>query len=722
MDTTKSARFSLKSFACFLITPFILASLLYIDLSKNNIQRQFLTGKQAVSIQDDTAEGPIPIEAVLTYQNPTYTLTQPNANFISLHFAEINLPDGDYVTLADQNGNVYCSYPDVDILLPGEGAGWASLVFGDTITLSLHINSGLPEEEYTGYQVYADQYYFSGHEGAEAEDEPVTEAIVNTDEKENVECYSGDSDYYPYQSPVALLYNTSSHKVCTAFIVGQDGYVLTNEHCVTDADELSTVELWFNYQYTTCGGGTLDSLTKVLASNLSFIQDSPVSGGYDYALLHITDTSAIDSFGYLWLDVSTPEDDERISIPQHPSGAPKQFAVYDTEQVSGYCEVETGIYNSTESMYTCDTEGGSSGSPVISYETNEVFILHHATNGLAYPFTANFGIRIEEFWSEIDDFIRPRTVTHLVYPSLGASPINDTTPEYLFLEPTMADEIRLWVAHNTEGVIVNEWLDRSVVCAGPGSCSYEPSEVHPYGEYTVMFQTRNTAGTSDWSEEFYYNMGESPTLPTIVSPIGTENLIRPIYSWDGGHWVNEYNIFVSHAAVGTMINEWVDDLDVCTAYDCTWQSDVHLRTGNHSWWLRSRSGHGTTSWTSPEVFKIWNTTAPTGSVTKVYPEADDSFAFNEFTFIWEENTRASWYKIFMTDSIGKLYNQYHRAAEICYGSNCSLPHSVYAPLLFAPRGLSELPTDTWIHWQVMPVNVAGNGSWTGYTKFWMYSP
>ena len=216
-------------------------------------------------------------------------------------------------------------------------------------------------------------------------------------------------------------------------------------------------------------------------------------------------------------------------------------------------------------------------------------------------------------------------------------------------------------------------------------------------------------------------------VPILLSPSGNYSQIRPNYIWQEFNNATLLHVFVSNASTGTVHNDWYSASSVCPGSsggsgECGLHADEHLRTGNHTWWVRGSNGDVTSGWSDPMNFKIWNTSAPTGSVSKSFPGPSDAFTFDEFTFIWTENIRASWYKVYMTDSVGKLYNQYHRAADICYGSSCFLSHGIYAPLIHATRGLSELPTSVWIHWQVMPVNVAGNGDWTGYTKFWMYPP
>jgi hypothetical protein len=108
---------------------------------------------------------------------------------------------------------------------------------------------------------------------------------------------------------------------------------------------------------------------------------------------------------YLEIDNILPSLDDAIYIPQHPSGRDLELAIFDSSifagDVGGLCRIwSTGEKGSDKTCsygaafkdfsYICDTEGGSSGAPVISADTNLVVGLHHCGGGcgdnLAIPF------------------------------------------------------------------------------------------------------------------------------------------------------------------------------------------------------------------------------------------------------------------------------------------------------------------------------------------------
>ena len=232
-----------------------------------------------------------------------------------------------------------------------------------------------------------------------------------------------------------------------------------------------------------------------------------------------------------------------------------------------------------------------------------------------------------------------------------------------------------------------------------------------------------------------------PAAPTLVAPSGIIGSVRPLYTWQESAGATQYRILVSNTVTGTVLNKWycgdggcefsstyeveteiVKECGefVCLAGECSLKSPIQLRTGNHTWWMKAANAEGVSSWSSPMNFRVWNSIPPSGSVTQIYPYNNSDFLSYDLTFYWTQLDRASWYKVLISDQDGKLYYQIHRAADICYKDYCYLPAATYEPLLEPARSLSELPTSRWISWYVMPVNVAGDGSWSGPFKFWLW--
>ena len=73
--------------------------------------------------------------------------------------------------------------------------------------------------------------------------------------------------------------------------------------------------------------------------------------------------------------------------------------------------------------YSCDTEGGSSGSPILSHTNNKAVALHHYSSGC----NGNLGAPIYCFYSEIEGFLTPTNPTN---SSSTASPTRSPVTSY----------------------------------------------------------------------------------------------------------------------------------------------------------------------------------------------------------------------------------------------------------------------------------------------------
>ena len=110
------------------------------------------------------------------------------------------------------------------------------------------------------------------------------------------------------------------------------------------------------------------------------------------------------------IDIRPAIDGEEIYIPQHPGGRAKEFGLIDTNEAGNKCRVLNsnsgccGCSGYKDVRYTCDTQGGSSGSPVLARSSHRVIALHHcggACNG-------NMGVPVSEF---------PAAAINLIYPN-----------------------------------------------------------------------------------------------------------------------------------------------------------------------------------------------------------------------------------------------------------------------------------------------------------------
>jgi len=182
---------------------------------------------------------------------------------------------------------------------------------------------------------------------------------------------------------------------------------MTNNHCTWDDNdfdtqgELDRMEFQFMYEDPTCGGSGA-------TFEYSFMSGTWLESHHnlDYTLIQAPAAEdPASTYGWLRIDYRLPEIDELMYIIGHPSGRPKEISLYSTDSTDqdnpdGFCEVfstdEPACVGGPvgELGYFCDTEGGNSGSPVLSRDTHKVIALHHCA------FCPNRGVRIQPIWDQ----------------------------------------------------------------------------------------------------------------------------------------------------------------------------------------------------------------------------------------------------------------------------------------------------------------------------------
>lgn len=327
--------------------------------------------------------------------------SEPGASFIKVHIAELSLPEGATLEIASPDRSEIFHYREglntpmtIDASAGDNGTTRFSAmsVTGDAVEVRLlgnranakvvidSIQVGLPNEQ-------IEQIVNANPNGEES--------ICGSDNKQAAVCYADShSTEYQHSKPVARLL-IDGRSLCTAWRVGPDNLLMTNNHCIETAAEAANTEVWFNYQLASCGGSRATT-TKVQANQL-------LETGYtlDYSLFTVSNFAAIESFGYLGLDPRIPNQSETIYIPQHPGGRLKELGI-ETDYQGTRCIVDAPITNgrgnNTDAGYLCDTEGGSSGSPVLTASSNNVIALHHL--GGCY----NKGAHISKIWPSISQY------------------------------------------------------------------------------------------------------------------------------------------------------------------------------------------------------------------------------------------------------------------------------------------------------------------------------
>ena len=300
------------------------------------------------------------------------TVISPGAEFLRIHFKRFNLPDGDYLTISSPDGADFWTYTGKGPR--GTGELWSFSVDGDTAVLELHSGNRIEKGRARRYGLTVDRI---AHGTVPLNEEgPIAKVICGTDGKENAACYSGSIN----TNPVARLSFQSggSSFVCTGWLVAgsNSSTLITNNHCVDNQTEVSTVQARFNYQTTTCGGTTVASFTTYAGG--TFLR---TSSSLDYTLLTLQGNPEA-TWGEYTATTKTPTAGLLLNFPQHPGGTVKKISFWKDTAHTLRCNVNAvggsyGYATGSQVDYSCDTEGGSSGSPVMDAGTGRIIAIHH---------------------------------------------------------------------------------------------------------------------------------------------------------------------------------------------------------------------------------------------------------------------------------------------------------------------------------------------------------
>jgi V8-like Glu-specific endopeptidase len=156
---------------------------------------------------------------------------------------------------------------------------------------------------------------------------------------------------------------------------------MTNNHVISDVNQLSGVVMRFNYQQDLLGR---DQETKNYAAAPHGVFCT--NKALDYTIFEVQgDPGKNDAWASLALRPRDLIPGERINIIQHPGGQPKQISIQNNmvEYIGG-----------DVLQYVTSTLPGSSGSPIFN-DRWQVVGLHHAGGLIAEPTTGRFFNRNE---------------------------------------------------------------------------------------------------------------------------------------------------------------------------------------------------------------------------------------------------------------------------------------------------------------------------------------
>ncbi|ETP38694.1 hypothetical protein F442_13769 [Phytophthora nicotianae P10297] len=318
-----------------------------------------------------------------------WSFTQESASAMWLRFSSLNLASGSHLIVSPLNGSraITVSSPSSDITttpLPGSGlilqfvppSKGCSAVSNSTMVL--------------------DSVGYSYSESEESTVENEERAICGSaDTMKNMVCYStgSDEDKTMVAKAKAVMRTQRTREdnaivTCTAWLWGNQGHIISNNHCFSSQQMVDAAKFEFDVQTTGCSDDCAFATcpigkTLVGKDNIKFIKSNAT---LDYSVLQITNDAAsyVKTYGYLQIRNTAPTKGEQIYIPQHPKGGAKKIAKTQDDADSqaalvlnlDYSIAVQGVTYNHLIAYSADTEVGSSGAPVMSRGDNSVVGLH----------------------------------------------------------------------------------------------------------------------------------------------------------------------------------------------------------------------------------------------------------------------------------------------------------------------------------------------------------
>jgi hypothetical protein len=290
----------------------------------------------------------------------------------------------------------------------------------------------------------------------------------------------------------------------------------------------------------------------------------------------------------------------------------------------------------------------------------------------------------------------PTTPPTTPTPGAPSGLIGSVTPTFTWNAVSGASWYYLWVS-GADGHVYDHWYDGGVICSG-GACAATPPITFASGTYHWWLQAWSAAnGYSAWSSAAAFTVAFQ-SAPTPSAPVGVINTNPPAFQWaklSGAEW---YQLWISDPG-GAGSEYWYTSGSACGGDTCSASPLGTISGGVYRWWLRGWSAAGGYStWTGEQQFSLPLSApppaAPLGTITNPSP-----------TFRWNAVSGGEWYYLWVSDTNGKVLDQWYAVNSVCAGGSCQIN-----PGLTLPPGAYRWWIQAW-------GSVAGYGPWSSAADF-----
>ena len=362
-----------------------------------------------------------------TANEPSYRLqldTGLGKGIYMLYFTQFNLPESDELVLRASSKDSETTPPVV--VLSGKnatGAFYSTAISGNGVVLELFKDPSVPDPSSStscrGFTVSRllftpKELVDKAHHLQGAVEVPLTEPTNVTDSNDNDHinneslCGADESIeavcapnatnnstegaiMLAKSQPVARLSIIKDNGMviayCTGWLLGCEGHLITNQHCIGNSQDALNTKVEFLAQSTSCStNDTCDSRGEcpgpIGVASTTLVA---VSEELDYALVRLGINDSVANYsglyektnGYLQLRSSGAVLKEPIYIPQHPLGYGKRIAWLHNGQPGRIESLTVTECRKDDVGYYIDTQEGASGSPILATSDHQVIAMHH---------------------------------------------------------------------------------------------------------------------------------------------------------------------------------------------------------------------------------------------------------------------------------------------------------------------------------------------------------
>ncbi|ETI49858.1 hypothetical protein F442_06498 [Phytophthora nicotianae P10297] len=307
-----------------------------------------------------------------------YLITNPLADFVAVHFKHFNLPENDYVQI--RAADPASTEKQILRFQGNESSGDFYAPALSTVAVIVELFTEIADfpqavdaSECLGFSVDRYQYLARGSSLNGAKEE-----VCGFDNSREASCYKSFTEVFQASKAVARLLTKKPEGAfyCTGWLLGSEGHLMTNHHCISSQIHADNTEFEFDAEGSVCSISCANARAcsgsiRAKSATLIYADDA-----LDYALLKLPVDLSVE-YGYLRLRTSGAELSERVYMPEHPAGWGKRIAMKTDSGWGTVKSLTMGGCATDQVAYYLDTQGGSSGSPVLSWSDNTVIALHH---------------------------------------------------------------------------------------------------------------------------------------------------------------------------------------------------------------------------------------------------------------------------------------------------------------------------------------------------------